>query len=689
MIKPEVLEQHIALFPRELPILRKFESDFEIVWAKRYVEFNAQVSAYFLKPLKHMSETFGFESEVVLIYSEYRELQARTIQALDRIMSRSPALGRVDQGTAIIVSEANDVSPWLQRYAAENPQSRMLIGLSVKELNATREDSWDLRNLLSSQLFSRDLFDYSLPLNNDLFFFGRSIVLAEHVDAIRRSENRGLFGLRKSGKTSLLFKIQRESERNGLKTIYIDCKLPAIYRLSGDEFLDYISIQIAEALAGNIKGWKSGKDGYSNFVKLIKKIPDEVGVCIILDEIEFISFMSPTADHWKKDFVPVWQTIWSTQSQYRKLSFIVTGVNAAVVEMDSVTAIQNPMFGIVKSKYLTGFDNPELEQMLRTIGRRMGLRFSPDAVAFLHVRYGGHPLLTRMICSHLHAQVRAQGRQRPFEIDRKYIEEGIEDREEEIVFYCNHIVSELKQSYPDEYEMLELLAIDDIMGFRELANDDGLIRHLRAYGLVDFSQPSRPRFKIPVLKKFIAREWRRKTGQPLPIYIVPPEGRAGFVLSRASSTLRDLRSVDRQFKLIGTPTLYNGGGPAEAERFAQLSVVDSQDQLMSFLNQAQRSLVEPIDKYGKATPSGKQYFFSDIRNAYPQLWDALNRIRAYRNWVCHLELNKIAEAEYRRYVDLDLGGKEPPEVQDGYFRVQSAILNGLAVALQATLADYE
>lgn len=636
-----------------------------------------------------MSDTFGFDAEVVLLYSGYEDLQARTIQALDRIMARVPALGRVDQAIAIVLSQNDNAASWIARYSAINPQSRIIIGLSSKELIGVRAETWDLRNLFSKQLFSRDLFDYSLPLDNDTFFFGRSAVLAEHVDAVRRSENRGLFGLRKSGKTSLLFKIMRECNRGSARTIYLDCKLPAVYRLSGSEFLDKLSGEIAKLYGDELRGWQRGKDAYIRFGKLIERLPDDAQIGIILDEIEYVSFLSPTASHWKDDFVPVWQTIWSLQSQHRKICFIITGVNAAVAESDLVGSVQNPMFGIVKPKYLVGFDLTELGQMLRVIGRRMGLKFSNTAVNLLFDRYGGHPLLTRMICSHLHSQARAQGKVRPFEVSGSFISEGLDDREEEVVFYCNHIVSELKQSYPDEYEMLELLAVEDVIGFNDLSQDEGLIRHLKAYGLVDMSNKFSAKFKIPVLQKFIAREWRRRTGQHQLIYLTPPDGRATFVLSRVGSILRDLRAVDRRFSVVGTPALYGVAGPSEAELFASSKVVSDLPSLQQFLNQAQRSLVEPIDKTGEIAKIGKKYFFNIVRNTYPQLWDALARIRAYRNWLSHLELNSAAEQEYKRYLKKDLNGADPSDVVDGYFRIQSKTLNSLMIAIQTTLVQYE
>ena len=690
MIKPEVLENHIAFHPEELPLIKRLEPDFDVTWAKRFKEFNAQVSAYFLKPLNHISEAFGFEHEICLIYSPFPKMEARTIQALDRIMSQTPALGRVDQANAFLISDDRNVHDWLRDYAAANPQSRIVVGFSTDELKSS-SDAWDVRNWITSQLYSRDLFDYTLPIDNDTFFFGRGSDVAEHVDAIRRSENRGLFGLRKSGKTSLLFKIQRECERSSLTTVYVDCKLPHIYRKSCDELLQFVTDEIATKSSLSGKGWSSKKDASDRFFRMVEKLAGRK-VCVIFDEIEYISFFSPVpqASHWHEDFIPFWQTLWATQSQYRNLSFIITGVNASVVELDTIRMIQNPMFGIVKHRYLQGLSLIDVRQMLKVLGRRMGMRFDDKAAAFLFERYGGHPLVTRMICSNIHSQIRAEGLRRPFLIEENFLRQSLDDREEEVIIYCNHIVSELKNSYPDEYDMLEFLAIDDIDGFNSFADDEGYIRHLKGYGLVEFDVPLMPRFKIPVLKKFIAREWKRRSGKSVPTYIPPSEHRAAFVRSRCTSILRDMRSLNTRLAKLQMPTLYGTGGPSEAEKYADSVAAGDMPHLTSFLIQSARSLIEPIDQHGHSQSKKKDaFFYGEIKQAYPDLWNSLNRIRSYRNWLGHLELNAEAERQFKEYIAIDLGGKSPENIEDGAFILQSICLNSLAISIQSTFARYE
>ncbi|WP_439514237.1 hypothetical protein [Oceanibaculum nanhaiense] len=687
MIKADVINGHIAQFPNELPIIRKLTPDFEITWAKRFNKFNADLSVYFIKPKKHISESFGFDQELLVGLSNYPKLEARFIQALEHVFQEIPAKGRVDQTVSIVLSPGEETDVWVQDYTAQHPQARAYIGISTIHLLAANDD-WFVRNRLMSQLFSRDLFDYTLPLDSDLFFFGRQAIVAEHIDAIKRSENRGLFGLRKTGKTSVLFKLMRQCAESEIPVKYYDCKISSIYRLTGAELIEKICNDIESSLNIKIKGWRGKKEPAERLLTLVQRMPEDKKVCLLFDEIEYISVSSKLAPHWKNDFIPFWQSIWSVQSQFRRFSFVIAGVNASISETDKIEGVQNPMFGIVKAKYLTGFEKGELRSLTNVFGKRMGILFREDAVDMLHDRYGGHPLLTRMICSQIHTGLRTAKKQRPTEIRKNDIEKDLDSKEEEIQFYCGHITSELEEFYPIEYEMLEFLAIGNVVDFNELSEDVDLVRHLKAYGLVDMSKPFQPLLRIPVIEKYISSKWKRRTGVKTQRYVVPPHRREEFVTGRSLSILREMRVAERKFNSLVLPSLYDGNGPAEAEIFAAHGPCITREDAVSFLNQANRSLVEPIDRTGKQI-SKKDYFFNDIKISYPKLWKSLNRIRAYRNHLLHLELTPLAKQQYEYFITEDLEGKDPEQQTEGWFLLHSAILNGLLIGIQSEMAVYD
>ncbi|MEA3060578.1 MAG: hypothetical protein QOJ94_359, partial [Sphingomonadales bacterium] len=208
-IKGESVAHHLFKFPKEREILVPFFTNFDVTWATRHQVKNTAFSAYFLAPEQTIKDQFGIDTEVLLIVSDFTDLQPRAMQAIDVFLKTAPALGRVDQTTIFLVSPDPKLREWIASYVALNPQFRVTVAISQGEIHAAKGDPWFIRSTISEQLFSRDLFNDQLPLKTDTFFFGRDRIAAEFTASIKLSQNRGLFGLRKTGKTSLLFKVRR------------------------------------------------------------------------------------------------------------------------------------------------------------------------------------------------------------------------------------------------------------------------------------------------------------------------------------------------------------------------------------------------------------------------------------------------------------------------------------------------
>ena len=115
-IVPEVKTGHLTRYPDEESILRPFVQNFDVTWASRRHAFGSDLSVYFLKPEKHMERAFGFESEILAVYSQYDALQPRTLQAIDKFLSDEPARGRVDTMITFLISEAAEPASWVKQY---------------------------------------------------------------------------------------------------------------------------------------------------------------------------------------------------------------------------------------------------------------------------------------------------------------------------------------------------------------------------------------------------------------------------------------------------------------------------------------------------------------------------------------------------------------------------------------------
>jgi hypothetical protein len=684
IIKDEVKE-HLATHPAEAEVLEPFLQGFEISWGRRRRAYNATLSVFILTCEKYIRETFGFTTQVALFIPHHAGMQPRVFQAIGQFLTEEPLAGRVDPTTFFIVCGSNADKKAVFDYVADQEKNWIIIALTVEEIRSTRTKGWGIRQPIAAQIFTRDLFNEVLPLRTDLDFFGREGYIFELGDAIQLVQNIGLFGLRKTGKTSVLYKLQRTKEGANNIFLYYDCKKPRYRELHYGDFLTVICEDISSRL-GIARQFRE-----LPAVERIERIAAHVGkrhrIVLIFDEIEYISFRAKLDPHWRDEFVSMWQTLWALQSEYRNFCYLISGVNPTVVEQDDVNGTQNPLFGIVKSRYLTGLSLDEVRRMVHVLGRRMGLSFQEDATLLLFKKYGGHPLLTRQACSVLHTNAQAEKLSRPVQITEAFLKARESLVDSNIEFYFSHILTELSEFYPTEYEMLSMTVSGQMADFVELARDSSLRRHLENYGLISIADKTfLPTFKIECLRPYLERETARVEKRPYKIRLVQEEARQQWLAVRTNQITREMRELDKEVKAQFGFRLYSRGGIFEPEEFVTMPSSQTMEGFERFINVCYRSLVEEIDRSGREQHRA-DFFFREVRDNLPDLQSALYRIRAYRHWRFHSERNPAVEAAIKQYFELDLG-KEEADVHD-LLALQQIVLDELFLAMQVEMARLE
>ena len=678
-VVPEVMTGHLADYPDEESILRPFVQNFDVTWARRWRAFGSDLSLYFFKPEKHMERAFGFESEILAVYSQYDALQPRTFQAIEHFLSGEPARGRVDTMITFLISEAAEPVSWVKQYMTANPESRLVAAFPAARLRETRGDSWVVRSLLSDQLYQRDLFNHRLPINNDFFFFGREDLIFDLHNAFKRSENRGLFGLRKTGKTSVFFKLKRlvESTSNDI-FIYNDCKFPPNRTCRWDELPERLAGQLTEHTHRNV-GLKESHPSDA-FLTALSQIDNQTRIALVFDEIEYISPASPLDDHWGQDFVPFWQTISHAQSLFTNLAVFVGGVNPTVVEEDLIGTVQNPLFGIVPHQYLGGLTIGEVRRMLRTLGRPMGIHFTPESVAYIFDQYGGHPLITRIACSIIHRTLRDSPAEFPKTVDVVLLRNSEEYRGAELGFYGGHVVSELRLFYPHEYELMAEIAKGNLADMFGLAVDPIFTTHLNNYGLLKRDRTERPSISMPVIERFVRLQEARENGSQTVAATQPLSERPRWLKNRIEQINESLDELQRLILALKQPILFGPNSYPDSYRLFKMRVVNNETEFATFINTCNRCFVESIESYGKSI-SENNYFWGRIGQTYPALGRALRRIKVYRHNRVHIRLeNKVSE-ELTLFLSQDLAGQPPTTVRELWFQLQQCVLDDLLVGV--------
>lgn len=678
-IKQDVRDIFFAEHEKHLDFLKPFLVCFNINYAAEKLGAGTRIYTYILEAEPFMKDAFGIDKEILVIYAPYSTMEPRTIQVLQSVLKEYPFANRIDALTCFLISDDDNVVDWLRSASLGGESSQIIVPFSKAKLKANKNDQWYIRNQLRENFFAVDLFDYSLPLNDDVYYFGRQQILARMIDSIKRCENRGVFGLRKTGKTSLLFKIDRTIREQKLGFVFFyDCKSPSYRKMHWNQLLGEICDNIAKRLNVWIKKDYS-EDAIIRSFRYVVKSASELNKRIVLlfDEIEYISFRAPLDEHWKTEFIDFWQTIWSVQSRHRNLVFVLSGVNPSAIETDIIGAIQNPLFGIVHSEYLQGLPIEDTKTMVRTLGKRMGLKFSYDAVDILYSQYGGHPMLTRLACSKIGQLF--TGVARPIDISASKVNGVQEQINSELTYYFAHVISEIKLFYPEEYEMFEMLASGQVSDFIELAQISDYSKHLYDYGLVDNDSNGMPIVNMPVAGEYAAMQLAKREHRNTLYRLVEEEKRPFWIANKAKEAIRYMRQLEVAISASTLPKLFGVNSFPEAEKFSNVKVATTQIEFSFFINICNRCFVEAIENYGKSI-NKSNYFWTDIKTNYPNLFDILERIKIYRHMQDHMGLKPQVVERYKKLWNEDICGFHDEASQ--LFCVQQRLLDRFVSSLQ-------
>jgi len=319
--------------------------------------------------------------------------------------------------------------------------------------------------------------------------------------------------LRKSGKTSIIYAIERRLASSGSHYVSIDCESPSIHRLRWNELLFKIATLYHEERRSKIRPPNADnyndKDCADQFARDMKKIytsKKAAPTMFIFDEVERISPGSASSLHWRDgdDFIYFWQTM---RAFYQRnpgvFTYLLVGTNPNCVESPTLNGHENPLFKSVPDSYVPSFDVSKVREMTRKLGRYMGMKYDEQIYGLLCDDFGGHPFLIRQFCSELHKQCtkdRPQTIRKPFYVTvKRSVERQIEE-------YLDMILTVLKENYEDEYDLMRMLASDDVSSFSEFANyNPRIIKHLLGYGLIIEDQ-GKYAFNIEAVKLYVSKK---------------------------------------------------------------------------------------------------------------------------------------------------------------------------------------
>jgi tetratricopeptide (TPR) repeat protein len=381
------------------------------------------------------------------------------------------------------------------------------------------------RRHLDEWLHKRNLYEENYPVSGRRFF-GREQELAGLMRSIDAGTPVGLFGLRKVGKTSLLRKVQEQLA--GDLVLYVDLQVvPAgmndasyVYWLIANQLAEelknkypLLSASINFELAGRyptftpLKGVELSPqlDSDLRLLRATIRKNDDVAfrIIIMFDEIERIlpNAISPGC----KGYDNLFAYLRGLSQEDDAVVWIITGANPAICDTPQWEGRDNPVFKFYKEMFIPPLSKHECLEMIERLGFGMGVTYTPNALDRIYRETGGHPFVTRQLCS----RISQHFKDRPLKVDVPKVEQGIEEFLFEDSDFFREIMERLKRDFPGEKEALVLIAsgVNKEAEISSMKNETReALKHLIGYQLID-RQGNRFSIKLDLFSTWITRYW--------------------------------------------------------------------------------------------------------------------------------------------------------------------------------------
>ena len=303
-------------------------------------------------------------------------------------------------------------------------QTLLNIGL------ATGRESALLRTEIEKRLGADyDPYDVRDPVAGAFSFFGRDALVEDLLRRILEGRPAGVFGSRKMGKSSLLQALRDRSPfpvaAMNLQTVghaALDEMYARILRYWAQWAWVRVGIEVNLPVV-------TPDDPTGSFVAatlaLLEQLEQHQGdarLGLFLDEVELIT---PRPDGGGPDlqrYLTFLRAIRGLIDEDGRLSLVVASLNPSINRINAWNGEQNPSFNLFQEIYLSPLAQEDCIQMVRNIGRQVGLVYSDESLDAIAALSGGHPFLARQLCSLLYKQ---RGRQ-PGQIDAAAIPAAVE-----------------------------------------------------------------------------------------------------------------------------------------------------------------------------------------------------------------------------------------------------------------------
>lgn len=375
-----------------------------------------------------------------------------------------------------------------------------------------------LREQIDLYVGRANLYDSRDPVADFLSFFGRRALMADLQKQLKNRSSLILYGVRKIGKSSLLIRLREESDwpvavvdlegySGGLGYVYEDAvrgwrkalqvKFPSLSELHQTGLIDP-STPATQA--------QVFRQEVNRLLDLLAHQPGRPGLLLFLDEIDIL-LDEPNY----REFAGVLRSITQNPRSRGRFAILMAGLDLTLNRSDHIAGGRNPFYSFFVETPVGPLELEDARTMIVSIGGQMGVRYIDEALEMLVRAGGGHPFLTRQLCSQAIRDL-----ERPTIVDAAQAERAIETYLREARNYLAESLWYLSESGPPPTEatLLKALATTQPLAYETLipANLSASERRARQLGLDQLRDQSLIRqvkggweITIPLYRRWIRR----------------------------------------------------------------------------------------------------------------------------------------------------------------------------------------
>lgn len=438
----------------------------------------------------------------------------------------------------VLISNAINLKNEIEKV--KGGTSSAVIPFSFKEIIDCRGKN-ELTELFvtrfSEYLYENNMLGETTAIDDDNLLFGdRGKIADSIVSRCQAKSNSGIFGLRRSGKTSVLNAVMRRLERNEIKYIKIESRSELENLNSWKTALYDIAKKIRKTVLELEPEENESRENFTRRLKLnsteedYDKRPsyfiedvklyckDEAVFVIAVDEVELITYNTAKTKTWKD--IEAYCGFWGALRDCG-CALIICGVNSTINEINTISYNgsqgDNPMYGRIincansSSTYLPVFTDEQTKIMINTLGGYSNIGFS-NVYTEINRAFGGQPFAIRQFCSYVFEKIKHLRRtEELYEVSKASIENLLAEfvNSAEGNRLCETILQHII-IFKEEYEMLKKLALAPENYGKIRGKELKKIDHLQKYGLIEYDYNTYYiSFRIHSIREYICKNYNK------------------------------------------------------------------------------------------------------------------------------------------------------------------------------------